>query len=315
MRPVADSRGWRILKGRGFFHHLSHDHGKEKEMEMEPMIPRAIIPRVLSLAAGVPFSLAWAGGSARACGQFGQLEKDRPGKLEAIVVSVKSSKVRKGRNMKYAVLAATIAAALSIGLAANEARACEPQSTLFLALCDCDCDPNLVELSGKCVDVGGTPERRGLVNIAQPYGDKSQLEFVSFKLSSTDNSFADQYITLAGPGTACAGETPPNNGNGCKITFNPGQPPSATDLTNIPALGQAILAISGLRQNIYFKILCDSIGTLTADQLKGEKIKIVGVVGFSKNGMAGTCRVDPSVKAQETPVVGEPPDENGYPCP
>src|SRR4030095_637860 len=98
-------------------------------MEMERIVPWAMIPRVVSLAVGVAFSLTWAGGSARACepiqdllllagdcvcdangnvqqtdetlcwggecrsfdndsGQFGQLKKDRPGNLEAIVLRV-----------------------------------------------------------------------------------------------------------------------------------------------------------------------------------------------------------------------------------
>ena len=131
---------------------------------MERIIPRAMIPRVLSLAAGVAFSLAWVGGSARACepvqallfingtcicdengniqqtdaglcwgsscrafdndsGQFGQLKKDRPGKLEAIVLKVHNNEtnqdfdiVEKIDNPTCAGLIDTVAPLQPVGL-------------------------------------------------------------------------------------------------------------------------------------------------------------------------------------------------------
>ena len=200
--------------------------------------------------------------------------------------------------MKHAFRAGISALLVTLGLGAiRPAQACEPNSDVFSSLFS-TCDTYAFELAGSCTNIGGVPERRGLMNLAQPYGSETRLEFISFGLTSPTGEFAPQFLTLSRADNACPGKTPANTGNGCKMSFNVGQPPGPQTLFDIVSLDQALLAIPGLRQNVYFDVNCASLAP-GIGLLVGKKVIAVGIVGWTKNGDPATCDINVKVKVQE----------------
>jgi hypothetical protein len=209
--------------------------------------------------------------------------------------------------MKHAFKTGISALLVTLGLGTMEpGQACEPHSDVFSTLFS-TCDTYSFELSGACTDIGGGSERRGLMNVAQPYASETRLEFISFGLTSPTGAFAPQFLTLARADNACPGATPANTGNGCKMSFNVGQPPGPPTLFDIVSLDQAMLSIPGVRQNVYFNVSCNSLSP-GIGLLVGKPVVAVGIVGWTKNGDPATCDINSKVKVQErrSEVVKEP---------
>lgn len=205
----------------------------------------------------------------------------------------------KGKVTISALLALVFSFALGIGTS----RACEPMSTGYGAFCVCE--PSGFELSGPCYTIEGEQVRRGLMNLGQPYGNDTRLEFISWKITFPDDPVAVQYITLARGDNVCnAGQTPGNTGNGCKAKFNVGQPPAPPTLMDIPGLNQVMLDNPGRKQNVHFNVSCDALA-LGGTDVTGKRFYAVAIVGFSKNGAPGTCKVDDNVKVQQRPLQGD----------
>lgn len=186
---------------------------------------------------------------------------------------------------------------VTLGLGTIEpGQACEPRSDIFSSLFS-NCDTFSLEFSGECIDVPGGVDRRGLMNLAQPYGSATRLEFISFGLTSPTGDFAPQFLTLERPDNACPGATPPNTGNGCMMSFNVGLPPGPT-LVDIASVSQALLNIPGLRQNVFFKVSCASLNP-GIGLLVGKKVAAIGIAGWTRNGDPATCDINAKVKVQE----------------
>jgi hypothetical protein len=202
---------------------------------------------------------------------------------------------KRNRTMKPRFKAAMMLAllvTLVIGLA-DRGRACEPNSAAFGAFCYCE--ESGLELSGQCYDIGGELVRRGMMNIPQHEG--SRLEYISFKVTSPEMEFPDQFITLSRSDNACP--IPGATGIGCTFLFNVGQPPGSLTLRNIENLEEQMRTVAGRRQNIFFNVTCDSLAG--AGDVTDKRYQAVALVGLKD----GTGCHELEVKVQERPRQGD----------